>query len=413
MKAIARIAILCAVIVAAGLTVAAIFKPELLRSHQAIDGVQTEGLRTNNVIHQVWDSRLNPYANGTNTFIFWLDDSRILFAADKEPKPAKLNDTWVQRPWLFLWQLGEKPRPHGNDPGEASGFYRAARGEVCFQQQKIGPTPEESEALMKGPPGKERETAPWNMRQKGLPLNGVPGDIETIDCDQYVDPAMVGRAFTTDSRRKYYLDRASDPPGLPPTVGENPVLMRSDGSDRQTLPIPPEEVGSIYSRAFDDVFWILESSYAPGVRGGGPIDSYQKWKTTNCLAVWRVDPASGSTERRCIPYGPWSGREYGASGHGSPLISLVPTANGLFFTSTDYADGSAKRVGASGLYKLENATAQRVLGGYLQHATPSPSGCRVAFVYGPNWESHAAGTPGAWTIAAVDVCRPEPAPKIN
>jgi hypothetical protein len=370
-----------------------------------MDAQSDGGLRTNETVHQIWDSGLYPYGDTVSTVIYWLDDSTLLFMADKNPKPATPKDAPNRTPWLYLWRLGEKPRPLGEDPQEASRFYRAARGTVCFQQKKIEPaTGKTSEVMMKGPPGQEQEAAPWNIRLPGVPLNGTPGNIEPIDCELFADTSMAGRVFTTDSYHRYYLDRADT--YLPPAVGENPVLMKSDGSDRKVLPIPPEEVGVIYFRTFDNIFWTMEDPTGVALRSRGSpmIDGFQNWKAKNCLAVWRIDPISGATDRRCAPFGPWSGQMVDASNGVASMISLVPTAKGLFFTSKHYVDSVKEHAWPSGLYKLENSAPKRVLAGYMQHATPSPNGCRIAFVYGPNWITHEYGTPGSWTIAAIDVC---------
>jgi len=165
-------------------------KPKAINA-QSIKGVQTEGLHTNDVIHQVWDSSLVPHGTIVSTEIYWLDNSTLLFAADKDPKPAAGTNP-IRVPWLFLWRLGEKPQPVGEDPQEATHFYRAAGGIACFQQKKIAPTTgQTAKVLMKGPPGEERETPPWKwltVQHDGVPSNGEGGvAIEDIDCGQWPD----------------------------------------------------------------------------------------------------------------------------------------------------------------------------------------------------------------------------------
>jgi hypothetical protein len=367
------------------------------------EGQTTARLQPNEIIHQIWDSGLFPHGEASTTTIYWLDESTLLFVADKDPKPAKPLGNPPRTPWLYLWRLGEKPQPYGADPEEASKFYRAARGSVCFQQKKIDPvTGKTSEVLMVGLPGQEHEAPLWDINRKGQPSNG--NNIEPGDCEQFADPAMAGRLFMTDSYRHYYLDRGAYPSGFPLAAGDNPVLMKSDGSFRKILPIPPEEFAYVYFRTFENVFWIMaEPAGSTALRGGPLVSGFAQWKTTDCLAIWRVDPEFRSADRRCIPFGPWSGRE------GTPaMISLVPTARGLFFTSTNYVYGPPDQAGPSGLYKLENGAPQLVLSGYVQRAASSPSGCRVAFIYGPNWLTHEFGTPGSWTIAVIDLCASGP-----
>jgi hypothetical protein len=373
---------------------------------QAIAGEQRQGLHTNATIQRIWDSGLRPDGDGLATWISWVDESTLLFVAKKRnPKPTTA-DGIPDIAWLYLWRLGERPQPHGDDPGEGLWFYRAARGIVCFQQKKIDPATGKASAVLKiGPPGAEREAPLWRPMgpKDGGPFN-VRGSIEDSDCENFADPAMAGRIYETDYYRHYYLDRTAWPPGLPPAVGESPALVKSDGSNRRVLPIPPEEIGSVYLRSFDNAFWTLEDPLGSALRGGPMVDGFQKWRTTNCLAVWRIDPASGSTDRRCLPFGPWSGQVVDAT-HGTPaVLNLVPTAKGLFFTSTHYSGDAPDHVGSSGLYRLESGVVQRVLVGYIHHASPSPSGCRVALIYGPNWASRSYGTPGSWTIVAIDLC---------
>jgi hypothetical protein len=247
----------------------------------------------------------------------------------------------------------------------------------------------------------------WPMWPKGLPRNGRPGYVEDIDCEQFADPAMAGRVYSTDSYRRHYVERTAYPQGLPPAPGENPILMKSDGSDRKVLAIPPDEFGGIYSRTFEDVFWSLESSLGAGprFRGGPMVDGFEKWKRTNCLALWRIDPESGSAERQCIPFGPWSGHMVDASRRSSALLHLVPTAEGLLLESLNYLDSlSESHVGPSGLYQIASGAPRRVLAGYVADSSVSPNGCRVAFIYGPNIKTQRYGTPGSWTIAAIDLC---------
>jgi hypothetical protein len=374
-------------------------------SAQWDDGA-TAGLQTNDIVHQVWDSNLVPHGYIITTRIYWLNDSTLLFAADKGSKSATVV-TSSRIPWLYFWHLGDKPHPIGDDPQEATHFYRAARGIICFQQRKIDPeTGIASKVLMKGPPGEEREILPWRgltVEKDGVPSNGY-GFVEDVDCEQFADPAMAGRIYETDARRRYYVDRAPYPPGLPPFVGENPVLMKSDGTDREVLPNSPDEFGGVYSRTFENVFWSLENPLGSALRGGPIVDGFAKWQGNNCLALWRIDPASGDTGRRCVPFGPWAGHHVEGSKHNVALVGLIPTVRGLFLTSYDYTDGSDEHVGASGLYMMEPNTLRRVLAGYILQANVSPSGCRIAFSYGPNRATRRFGTPGSWTIAVIDVC---------
>ena len=374
---------------------------------QSDETVQAQGLHTNDTVRQVWNSGLDALGSETITYIYWLDNSTLLFKARNGPKPASLEDAAnvaKHAVWLYLWKLGESPRPVSENP-EGVIFYQGARGIVCYQQSKIDPkTGRTSKIWMMGTPGNERETS-FSDERRGSPVNGPPSHIEVVDCVPFVDPAMAGRIYATDSNHHHYIDRTAFPPGLPAAAGESPALMKADGSERKKLPIPPEEIGSIYFRTFQNVFWTVEDPHGFVLRGGPAVDGFQKWKTTNCLALWRIDPASGAADRMCIPFGPWSGLPIDASHGSSALITLIPTAAGLFFTSTKYTDSKdPEHVGASGLYKLENGTPRRVLAGYLDQAIPSPNGCRVAFIYGPNWSTRVYGKPGSWTVAALDVC---------
>ena len=359
----------------------------------------------NETIRAVWDSGLyreNIAAAG----IFWVDNDTILLSADNGPKPLTIEGRRARQDWLYLWRLGEKPQPYGKDPHAATkGLYCAARGEISYHLNVIDPrTGATSRTRWLGPPGHEREVAPWNEFPAGFARNGR--SIERTDCEIYADPAMAGKFYSTDSTHRFYLDFGDDP--ISAAVHAKPeepiVLMRADGSGRVSLPISNAlaRPGSTHFHMFDGVFYIWNDSLTVS-----PINRFEIWRETNCWPIWRVDPQTGKTERLCIPFGPWSGAVHGG---GSTSLELAPTKAGFFF-----AANPIKQEEEHGLYRLADGSVSRILSGYVWSPSISPNGCRIAFIYLPTHDAYGTYSPISSSIVAIDVCSPNssPAPSPN
>ncbi|MGO9358864.1 MAG: hypothetical protein ACLP1D_14500, partial [Xanthobacteraceae bacterium] len=71
------------------------------------------------VVRAAWDSGLyqQPSSGGK---IFWLDDQTIVVRASKERKPQNEAEVKAQLDVLYVWRLGEDPKPYGDDPHAVS-----------------------------------------------------------------------------------------------------------------------------------------------------------------------------------------------------------------------------------------------------------------------------------------------------
>jgi len=354
-------------------------------------------ISVNETIRAVWDSglyRTRVVAAG----IYWLDNDTILVSANKGPKPRTSEEMRAAEDWLYLWRLGEKPKPFGADPRMAARSYCAARGEVTYHQETVDP---KTGAVLwtrwVGAPGQEGETRPV----KGLPVGGAnnPLTIETTDCEIYSDPAMAGKDYVTDSEHRFYIAFGENQdlaavnvvPGVPVT------LTRADRSGRVELPISNALAGSgsTHFHTFDGVFYLWN-----GNLGVSPINHFAIWRETNCWPIWRVDPQAAKTERLCIPFGSWSGAMHGG---GATALQLAPTKAGLFFASNP-----VRAQEDHGFYRLDNGIVSQILPGYVWSPTISPNGCRIAFIYVPNQEAYRPTSPVSSSIVTIDVCPSSP-----
>jgi hypothetical protein len=334
----------------------------------------------NKTIRAVWNSGLS--TESPLTRISWLDNDTITFSANNGPKPRTPEEIHTRETWLYLWRLGNKPRPFGADAHTAA-FGCAARGEVTYYQKTIDPkTGGVSRTRWVEVPGQESRPAPLTdvMDRKVTGIAANPVSIEPTDCGFYIDPAMAGKVYVTDTEHAFYIDFGNDP--IMTEIHDKPaeplVLMRADGSGRVELPISNSMVAlrSVHFHTFDGYFYLLNSNVPPSI-----------WRETNCWPIWRIEPPTAKTERLCIPFGPWL-----------PL-ELIPTKAGLFFSANSPKD-------ESGFYRLDNGVASRIFAGDLWGSIISPDGCRVAFTR-PDSDRSIPGV--SWSsIIVVDVCSPKP-----
>jgi hypothetical protein len=352
----------------------------------------------NETIRAVWDSGLS--TEHPSSPIYWLDDDTVVVSANsggrKSQTPEELRTREI---WIYLWRLGEKPRRYPNVV--TKGPYCAARGEISYHLDIVDPkTGAPSHTRWLGPPGQEREVAPWNQVPMGGARNPLGWarnsfSIERIDCEIYADPAMAGKFYVTDSDHRFYLDFGSDDPAMVAVHAkpEQPIaLLRSDGSGRVPLPISNAlaNPSSTYFHKLDGQFYLFNRTLT-----ASPINNLEFWRESNCWPIWRVDPQTAKTERLCIPFGPWSGAHGGAT-----TLFLAPTRAGLFFSAN-----SINPEDESGFYRLENGAVFRIFPGDMWYPTLSPNGCRVAFTktdkdrsqFGVFWNS----------IIAIDLCSPK------
>jgi hypothetical protein len=297
-----------------------------------------------------------------------VDDDTLLFRAAAPPRQP--GDTLEF--YLYLWRLGEAPKPHTNPVVASVGSYCAGNGIVSYRQEKRDPsTGQYVRYLMKGPPGQEREVAAPARGELTPPSRSR---IETAHCEPYSDVQMKDRIWVIDPDRQFRLDfgptRASGRQAHPVT------LLRADGG-RVELPVSSTDVfpSCTHFHRYDGAFLIWNCIGANPARPNS-------WQETNCAPVWRIEPPDGRTTKVCLPHGKWAG-----------LIELVPTKGGLFFTSLVARKDDVQ---APGLYRLQGGSATRILAGLINEPVVSPSGCKVVMRYSPD-----LGTP---TIVATDLC---------
>ncbi|HEV2159452.1 hypothetical protein [Bradyrhizobium sp.] len=350
-------------------------------------------------IHAVWDAGLYR-EDSVGAGIYWVDDDTIVVRANKGPKPTTSEARRSVVSWLYLWRLGEKPRPYGGDPVAAAQSYCAARGEISYLQNTIDPvTGATLQTRWRGPVGHEREVGPQAASSHLSPsLAGrapfVPS-IERVDCELYFDGSMAGKHYVADPERRFYIDLGKEPTlaRVHAASAEPLVLMRADGSDRIELPVSNAEASSYAFRMFEDVFYMWAGNLSRS-----PIDHFEKWKESDCWPIWRVNPHTAKTERLCVPFGPWSGAVHGG---GSTTIDLAPTRVGLFFAANPV---SAEE--EHGLYLLRDRSVTQILPGYVRSPVTSPNGCRIALIYFPNREALGPYSTASSSIIVIDVCSP-------
>jgi hypothetical protein len=339
--------------------------------------------------HPVWNSALYPQGR---THFYWVDDNTILFRASSGPKPSSWADSRPRESHLYLWRLGEAPRPHGADPAAASAGYCGSGGVIRYRQERTDPASGKRIAyFLKGEPGQESEQPP-RVSMGREDLESQPqGDwnlIERGSCEPYYDLSMRDRTWVIDPDRQYRLDFG---PKRRRHEDDHPVtLIRADG-DRVELPIKSNQVKAYctHFHRFDGAFLVWDCLGA-----GANDQSREQWRQTNCWEVWRVEPPDGRTEKICIPHGAWA----------TFTIKLVPTKIGLLFKAPNAPTKYHRDPGPNGLYRLRNGTAERMLAGLMDDPVVSPSGCKVALSYSPNRFATLAGTPDSPSIIAIDVC---------
>jgi hypothetical protein len=352
-------------------------------------------IATNDVIRRVWDTNLFLALGKT---IYWIDDSTLLVAGTKEPPAMEVKKG--DAPTLYVWRLGEPPRPHSAQPVAAAFAYCGARGQAAFLQGGTGDGKSEDGKFIQGvwwagPLGQEKEIGKVNIYPTAPPLitrlRGLLVRIEPIDCEYHPDPSMEGLSYVADSERRYYLvfGKSGSPTGA--SNSDQLVLMRSDKSAQTVLPIKRSEVSQASYRAFDGTFLLFRTVLSAADKKYNHTENYfQTWQDTNCRPVWRVDPKSAKTDRLCIPYGPWVGdKEVPRPTQG--YFEAFATKAGHYFTFQ-------RVLGPDGLYRFDDGTVRQVIKGTVFRATVSPSGCRLAFFHHP--ESNQ--TPSR--LVAIDLC---------
>ena len=258
--------------------------------------------------YQFWNSQL--YPDGSLNIFAWVNDDTLLVRANNGPKPKDMVEAQGRRPSLYLWKLGDKPRPYSDDPNAAAISFCAGGGEVGYRQNKSGSEfGQPGWVFVAGPLGQEKPVPPapidYNIApiDRGAPWND-PKYIARVNCVHPLpdDPAMKGRIWVTDPNRQYYLD-FGDKSSF--EVAQPIVFMTADRTKKVELPISSIDVFPACTEfhQFDGAFLVWDC-----IEGISPVrgNTFTKWRETNCRPVWRIKPPDGTVEKICLPYGDWA-----------------------------------------------------------------------------------------------------------
>lgn len=345
----------------------------------------------NPAIWHIWYSGLYSDPRAHQKPIYWVDEFTLLFSAGKEPKPRTIDEDRRRSNLLYLWKVGEAPQSVGVDLHfAATNFYCGADGKISYFQSSTNQnTGMPWMHRLLGIPGQERDMGPRQDRVVGAATFSHQF-IESADCEVYADPAMAGLIYVTDSYRRYYFVYA------PLGSSKSLQIMKSDGTGKTTLPF----WGRVAYRRYDEHFYVWKANVSDSdlSETTQPVDLFEKWKSSGCWPIWRLNPESKQSDKICIPYGSWVGRTSGA------WIDVLPTRSGLFFAYKDI-------LGAKGLYRIAEGSVLNVVQGEVDAATVSPSGCRIAFRHIPNEAAYDINSPASSTVAVVELsdCQDYPA----
>lgn len=313
---------------------------------------------------------------GRDPLLSWLDDNTIVYQG--LPPEAKY---YSQRK-LYLWRLGSEPRLYQPDRwpiGDPVMAYMCADkgkiylsvGEVTFDEVAAPPSGKGSTnaipigaraPILSGPLGKERPGERhifWlnDKLQRIAPTShgwGGRGSLAGHNCDDLVDPNMIGRVWGANYSGKAYLEFKRT--GSTPIFSNDLVFTSLTTGFRREIHLDQQvEFGCEETPAWDDSFFI-----------------------TDCSAGWddetrampfregrRIMPDGAVTLIR-IPNGP---RVWGAD--------VVPYRDGYIVAGTGSVSRQPNDYG--GVYLFDGRKLSKRLKGQFRVAAVSPSGCRAAF----------------------------------
>jgi hypothetical protein len=339
------------------------------------------GTLPNPMAYRTWVA--NTFINGPNyqsTYIYWLNDETVVF--DGYPEQATSKNFRTLRRSLFTWKLGDVPQQYSTT-GWAGYGYCASDGVIVYSLKPTDgskfPTRE-----MRGTPGQGVDVPILNLQ-----FPPTTASVDDSICRRYVDPKMVGRSWVADISRSFYLDFG---PSVRPHTAQV-VLQRADGTQRKELPISFTDfpTNCVHSYQFTSTFFVWDCI-------NSSQDSSRSWRDANCWPIWKVALPGGEVEKICISYGVWAGAS----------IEIIPTKAGMFFTSRRQSTNDPYSPDEAGLYRLDNGSVKLVLPGLIEHIKISPSGCKVAFVYAPNFMATQFEPPvkqqDRSKVVAIDVC---------
>jgi|GEM_PF-4469086 len=327
---------------------------------------------------------------------FWLDENRVAFKALNSPHyktvEDRRNNNGNYAAHLYIWDIGKGITRRADLP---------AFGSLCISHSgysRIGlKSLYDSEGEMIG--GRFLEGLFGQERKKDHPVyeplkNRVHRNI--FECKTEKLPGDLWHWKLVGLREGHgYLDFdscCSDNRGR--------VVRWHDPSGKRMLELPftNEDVEWVCARfyPFKGAYYLYDC-LAPG--GPNPKKQRKIWKESNCLPAWWVWPG-GRTEKECIPYGFWA---EGAS------WTAIPTAKGLLIVTLNN-DGS----GREGIYLFNSTAKLQLISGWVKLGSKnnglnlSPSGCKLAFSYGPDINSQKIVGRGASTTRILDLCSGSP-----
>lgn len=305
------------------------------------------------------------------TSVFWMDNRRVIFVGFAHKRSP--NDEGPEKPGIYIWDT---------KTGELTEYRWPIRGGLCYSNGYINYSLRWDRAadtvyLMEGPLGNERSVA-WNpKRDRGRTFP------DRINCkrDTYLryDADEPKRSILPLKSGEGYVDfglaHASKP--------TNAYYYSGVGAKPVELPFNRESVSwslAEYFR-FKGAYLLWDHVLPDNIR--------RPWNATDCLPAWWLN-SDGTTEELCIPSGPWSRR--------FASVLVEPTKRGFFIVSHGFSPDGAPGV-AGGYLVAQGGRARKVISGYVETASVSPNGCRLAF-------SHATKSiPVALrTLKVVDVC---------
>jgi len=355
--------------------------------------------------------------------VFWLNADTLVFVGQDEQPGQGGFDNGLDRAKIYLWTLGQAPRPYAVDrwpsmSGDGESYVCASDGKIAYS---IGPVEVEEhvlsvkldgttippekrrkialswkEKIAEGPPGRETERVrvvpqytksgelrfPINQKEDGL------SSLRTKDCEDYTDDRKMGRIWVRSADNKFYLDF-----GRQGEAGWNYVehfaLEPEDGSWQQEFSGPFDHLREY---CVDTPSW--EQSFVLYDCAHGWNDETRDEKF---LHVYRVDaPSAKIIETRIANSETLWGADIARYRRGYLIAAdAAPSSNfekyqGLFLVGDEVEAGAPRRI----------------LHGVFGKPTISPDGCRAAVL-------RAHRTPNKFrtlsNLVVVDLCKVEKA----
>ena len=180
-----------------------------------------------------------------------------------------------------------------------------------------------------------------------------------------------GRVALADPGGAWVLSLGSISRGRAPTA---PRFVTEQQGGRPPMPVaPPIRLDSRFSLGgayleFEQRFVVwYRPARLPRAEAQAEL---RRWAKSDCLPFWVIDPATGSAQTRCIPFGGYN--------QVRPIPVLAKTKWFLIATTAPKLTPDETWLG---FYAIGPGNeAQRIYPGALQYASTSPDGCKIALV---------------------------------